>query len=267
MSAFVSEIVIYPIKGLKGMSLEQSFLEPEGLQHDRRFMLVNEKNQFISQRSHAALSQIKALFSDKENLQLGFGGERIEFNINERLLELFPCTIWESEVACVEVSKEVNSWFSDLLKERIKLVALQDSKGRIKKYSNRKGSTTVSFADGYPVLLLGSASMDLLNSKLDEQVKANRFRANILLQTETPHIEDTWSKITLGESTLEIIKPCARCQVVNINQSNGISSKEPLKTLATYRAIENKIYFGANASCLQTGLIKLGDHIATATTD
>jgi len=261
MIPVIKSIYVYPIKGVSGVELNQSYLQKVGLVDDRRFMLVNQKNEFISQRSHKTLSQIKVDISNDANWTIHFGNNKIQFDKNTRLSDSFKCQIWEHSVECVEISKELNSWFSDLLHEEIKLVAMKQNGSRIKKYSNREGSTPVSFAHGYPILILGTASLDYLNSKLEQSVDANRFRANILVQTEIPHIEDTWTKIEIGDTLLEVIKPCARCQVVNIDQESGVSSTEPIKTISTYRKIENKIYFGANASCIKEGTLESSDQV------
>ncbi len=254
----VEEIYIYPIKGLPGISVESSCLEKDGLRYDRKFMLVDENLSFISQRSHPILTQIEISFINA-NILLKHNDHLLDFEVGQKESNDLNCRIWEHQVDCLEVSSLVSEWFSLILNEKVKLVRMKTNLSRIKKYSNRSGSTPVSFADGYPVLLLGTASLDLLNKKLDLPIGSDRFRPNVVVKTDLPHEEDFWKRITFGECQLEIIKPCARCQVVNIDQQSGESFKEPLKTLSTYRKEGNKIFFGANASCIIEGEIKVGD--------
>jgi uncharacterized protein YcbX len=104
----------------------------------------------------------------------------------------------------------------------------------------------VSFADGYPYLILGTASLADLNGRLVSPVDFDRFRPNIVVATETPFEEDDWKTFQLGQSLFTGVKPCARCVMVNVDQQTAVSSKEPLKTLASYREVNNKVLFGLN---------------------
>jgi len=263
MVPLVKKILVYPVKGLPGIELDEAFLLKEGLMNDRRLMLVDSENKFISQRNFPNLVDF-AINLEKEKLKISFKGNNVEFAIDTFEETNFETRIWEHRVTANEVSYSVSDWFSEQLQHPVKLVRRAKGHKRIKKYSNKIGSTEVSFADAYPLLILGTASIEQLNAKLEKAVPFTRFRPNLLIETEVAHIEDNWNRISIGESQIEIIKPCARCQVVNVDQITGQKFKEPLKTLASYRKIENKIYFGANAACLQEGQVHIGDTLTHA---
>ena len=132
---------------------------------------------------------------------------------------------------------------------------------RYKKLIRGPEQVEVSLADGYPYLILGSESLDFLNSKLDQTIGYDRFRANIIVDTTEPHIEDSWTDVVIGKARFLIVKPCARCNVVTIDQHSGVKSTEPLKTLATYRRKEGKVYFGANAISRRDSHVHIGDEV------
>jgi len=59
MSKYIlTEINIYTIKSLGGISLQSAQVEERGLKHDRRWMLVDESNRFITQRSYPQMALI-----------------------------------------------------------------------------------------------------------------------------------------------------------------------------------------------------------------
>ena len=119
----------------------------------------------------------------------------------------------------------------------------------------------VSFADGYPILLANSASLNDLNSKLSSPIEMNRFRPNIVVDGNLPFAEDNWKRIKIGDVSFKVAKKCARCHVININQDTGLSSKEPLKTLSTFRKEGNKVNFGINLIPESTGIIHDKDSV------
>jgi uncharacterized protein YcbX len=121
----------------------------------------------------------------------------------------------------------------------------------------------VSFADGYPVLVIGQSSLDDLNTRLSEPVSMIRFRPNLVFEGGLPYDEDQWYEFTVGNLTFYGVKPCARCILTTVDPEKGeIAGKEPIRTLSTYRKRNNKIFFGQNLMTNQTGTIKIGDEIS-----
>jgi uncharacterized protein YcbX len=120
----------------------------------------------------------------------------------------------------------------------------------------------VSFADGYPFLLIGQASLDDLNSRLAEPVPMNRFRPNFVVEGAEPFAEDTWKKISIGKTVFHVVKPCERCVITTIDQVKGTKGKEPLTTLNTFRNFNGKVLFGQNLIAEKPGaVLKVGDKI------
>ena len=110
-------------------------------------------------------------------------------------------------------------------------------------------------------LLISQASLNDLNSRLSEAVPMNRFRPNLVINGTTPFEEDTWSEIKIGEVHFKVAKPCARCILTTVNQDTGTKGTEPLRTLAQYRSVNNKILFGQNLIALNEGKVCVNDSV------
>jgi uncharacterized protein YcbX len=258
MQHIVKELWIYPIKSLGGIKLEKAHAETEGLQHDRRWMLVDENGKFITQREHHNLATYTCRI-DNEAITVTHKNDSISIPIEGQSDNIVKVSVWSSELKANEVDPLISEWFSDHLSMNATLIRMTDISHRPKRLTVPPFNTDLSLADGYPYLILGEESMRHLNAKLQTPISANRFRANVIVSSEIAHEEDQWNSISVGSSTLQIIKPCARCVVVTIDQATGIAGQEPTKTLATYRRDENKILFGANAICTHPGIISVGD--------
>lgn len=254
-SPFVSSIFIYPVKGLSGIEMNSCKVLTEGLENDRRLMLVDSSGKFLSQREHSILSLFKCSIN-ADVLKVEFKSSNLEIPLLEKLDFLTPVSVWNSKLKAAKYQKYINEWFSDHLKQECNLVKLDPNNKRFKRLFVPPFSTYVSFADGYPILLLSEASMELLNSKLDKQLLIDRFRANIIISNCDAHAEDEIGSYSIGEAEFKNIKPCARCLVTTIDQQTAKRSQEPLKTLSTYRKRSNDIYFGMNSICVKEGSIK-----------
>lgn len=258
----VKSILIYPIKGMKGVAMDSCATLAEGFENDRRYMLVDRNNNFISQRSHSKLALITAEVV-QEQIQITYNDSKFSFSIHEYSGDVIDVTLFDNVVSGTIVSENVSGLFSDMLDDDVRLVKMPNDNRRFKKLIKGPEKTKVSFADGYPYLIAGTASLNQLNEKLDNSVLMDRFRPNIVIETEVPHEEDNWESIQIGGAQMMVIKPCARCPVVTINQQTAIKTKDTLKALSTYRKKENKVYFGANAISLGNSQINVGDSVVT----
>ncbi|MBF7092940.1 MOSC domain-containing protein [Flavobacterium sp. ALJ2] len=259
-SYIVKEIYIYPIKSLAGISYQNAFAEEMGFENDRRWMLIDAKNQFITQREHRILSQFYPQISDGK-INITFQDYKHEFSIEEHLDNPIEVNVWDDKSEVVEVNKLTSNWFSEQLGFECKLVKIIKSGDRKHESSQLKETFNVSLADGYPYLMIGSESLDFLNEKLADKITILRFRPNIVIRTQTPHEEDDFTTFKIGEVQFKNVKPCGRCIMVNNDPENGKLKKEPLKTLSKYRVVNNSVLFGTNIVSLNSGVISVGDEI------
>lgn len=266
----VSRIYVYPIKSLGGIAIEKAMVEERGLQYDRRWMLVDEKGKFLTQREHPQMATLQISFAENGLKVSAKSGETLMIPFAEKTTgEEMKVSVWTSKLTAEIYENEVNQWFSDVLKMNARLVRMNENSKRIVSpyYAVRKYQDEVSFADGYPLLIIGESSLADLNSKLEREVGMDRFRPNIVFKDGEPFAEDKWKKIRLGETIFHVVKPCARCVMTTINQETGeIEGKEPLKTLSTYRLSKRggktKVNFGQNMIAENFGkTVSIGDKI------
>jgi uncharacterized protein len=259
----ISNLYIYPIKSLGGIELQNAQLTDRGLEHDRRWMLVDEHNQFLTQRSFPRMALLKTAF--KENKLIVF--ERDDED-DALTLDLVPVNgdkiqvdVWDDNCEAQQVSTTADLWFSDKLRRKVKLVYMPDSSRRKVDEIYALQNDITSFSDGYPVLLIGQSSLDDLNSKLDQPVPMNRFRPNIVFTGGAPYQEDEMLHFKIKDLDFYGVKPCGRCVMTTINQDTGTGGQEPLRTLSLYRTANNKVNFGQNILHTGFGRINVGDEI------
>ncbi|HQU85509.1 MAG TPA: MOSC domain-containing protein [Pyrinomonadaceae bacterium] len=260
----LSEINIYPVKSLKGISLENALVEEKGLQFDRRWMLVDEKNQFLTQREFPKMALIEVSVN-LETLSFSADGKNLEVEFDKTIEKTASAKVWSSRVKSNVYEDNINDWFSNVLETKCKLVVMpQNAKRAVEPfYAVRKFKDTVSFADAFPFLLIGESSLKDLNEKLENPVPMNRFRPNLVVSGSEAFAEDTWKKIRIGETIFHVQKPCARCVMTTIDQQTAVKDgKEPLKTLAKYRTKNGKVLFGQNLIAEKAGsFVKIGDEV------
>jgi uncharacterized protein YcbX len=261
MERLLSEIWIYPVKSLAGIRVQEAVVMEKGLEHDRRFMLIDARSRFITQREHPELVFFEPqMMNGKLQITHRLNREVIHLDLMPDHSETFTATIWNDVVSVSEVDVRVSEWFSDQLKMFCRLVFFPEENLRPIKHPVQNNQQ-VSLADAYPFLIIGQASLDELNSRLKEPVGMNRFRPNFVFTGGLPHAEDQWNALMIGCVRFERAKPCARCVLTTVNPSTGRRGKEPLQTLSSYRKSGNKIYFGLHLFSSLTGRVFQGDVI------
>lgn len=266
----LSEIWIYPVKSLTGFQVSEAIVEGRGLMFDRRWLIIDENNRFLTQREF----QEMALLQVSLELELGeLKSLKFSHKLKKDLIYLLKnplkhnsnkieVQIWGDIVEAVEIDDEVNKWLSTTLKVNCRLVFMPDSsKRKVDPSYAINGHDITSFSDAYPFLIAGNEALKLLNSKMEVPIKMNRFRPNFVFEGGEPHDEDFWRKFKIGNVDFFGVKKCARCPIPSIDQETGIKAKEPLKTLAKYRFTNNKVYFGQNLLANTLGNVKVGEKI------
>ena len=254
----VTNLFEYPVKGLLGNEICCATVNRRGLAMDRRWMLVDDHGNFLSQRQLPALTQFLPAHQDNLIIKHLPSGETKSID-TEDFVQTQKVVVWGQECAAHGSENEISEWLSDKLNLAVSLVYMDENDFRPVKSAS--DNDIVSFADGYPVLLTNRASLDDLNERLDSSIDINRFRPNIVIDGKIPFEEDNWQRIKIGTIVFKVAKKCARCHVININQASGLSTKEPLKTLSTYRKEGNKVNFGVNLIPENTGIIHEEDEV------
>lgn len=258
----LTEINIYPLKSLGGISLDSTFAGERGLKYDRRYLLVDENGEFLTQRNLPKLALLKLSFAKTGfNVLNIIDNSFITIPFESEGTEKVKVQIWDDVCSSLRVDKKLDEWFSDILKFKCSLVYMPDNEKRIVEKKYETADHIVSFADAYPYLIIGQSSLNDLNSRLENPIPMNRFRPNLVFSGGNPYEEDNWKVFKIGDVNLKAVKPCARCTITTTDQQTAERNKEPLKTLSEYRKIEGKVMFGMNVVCNKQGFVKIGDKI------
>jgi uncharacterized protein YcbX len=263
----ISELYIYPIKSLGGIKLDNAVITDRGIKHDRRWMLIDANNRFISQRECAKMALLKTHISaDYLTVTNTSDNSSINIPLTPPKKEAIQVTIWDDDCTGQLVDNDIDTWFTNVLGRDIRLVYMPDSTARFTEPAYAPADSITSFSDAYPFLLIGQSSLDDLNNRLNSRLPINRFRPNIVFTGGTPYQEDLMNSFTINNIAFNGVKLCARCIMITIDQTDASIGKEPTKTLASYRAKNNKIYFGQNLVHSGGGTISVGDELAVLST-
>ena len=251
MKVTVSELNFYPIKSCKGTAVESIKVGLRGLEHDRQWMLVRDGGLALTQRDFAsmALIDVQMIESDDVWFKLSAPGAP-EFHLlkcPEKGRGFVQVRVWDDACQAVDQGDAVAQWFTDYLGASSRLVQMTPDFVRAvdERYAVSPGDQ-VNFQDGYPLLLISEASLDDLNSQLPERLPMNRFRPNLVVSGCEPFAEDSWDVIEINGVRFSVVKPCDRCVVTTIDQKAATRGVEPLRALAGYRSVNNKVMFGQN---------------------
>ncbi|MGK7890321.1 MAG: MOSC domain-containing protein [Leptolyngbyaceae cyanobacterium] len=269
MPITLTGLYIYPIKSAAGISLSTATVEPRGLEYDRRWMVVNPNGKFMTQRKFPQMARIQVELGDRD-LRISAPGMQDllvplqSYSSGERVM----VEVWGDRCEAIPVSPSSQSWFSQVLETECQLVYMPDGSDRPTDHGKFGPEQQVSFADAYPFLLISEASLADLNEKLETPVPMNRFRPNLVVSGCEAFAEDQWDVIQIGDLSFNVAKACSRCSVPTVDQATGIRGKEPIKTLATYRNWDGKIWFGQNLVQIgnetgekQEGKLQVGDRV------
>ncbi len=264
----VSGLFLYPVKSLRGLAVDSAAVDALGFVGDRRFMVVDGHGQFLTQRTIPRMALIETALTAHELIlrtpQTGSCAVPLQASAPARII---PVRVWKSDGLLAEdCGEEVAAWLSDFLRGPSRLVRIGEKFTRpILKPGKAQPGDIVNFADGYPFLVIGEASLADLNARLAAPLPMNRFRPSIVVTGSEAFAEDTWTRFQAGGITFRTAGPCARCVVTTTDQLTAERGKEPLRTLATYRRDTEDptdVNFGQNLIHeTKSGSLRVGDPV------
>ncbi len=255
----LSQLNIYPLKSTCGIPLKKSSIFQRGLENDRRWMVVDDFGQFVTQRTNPSMALIRTEIV-RQTLTLNAP------QMSELILPLSPTEgksqeveVWGDHCEAWSTNPQSRLWISEYLNKGCNIVFMPDHSIRIVDPNYAPTKNLVSFSDGYPFLLISESSLSHLNNLLPKSITMKRFRPNLVVKNTKPYEEDNWQKIKIGECEFQIVKPCSRCSLITVDPATGESSgKEPLKTLSSYRKQNGKVVFGQNLIADKIGKLEVG---------
>ncbi|CAD5108140.1 MOSC domain-containing protein [Zestomonas carbonaria] len=258
----ITQLYRYPLKSGIAEPLEDARLDGLGLAGDRRWMVVDaQSGRFQSQRALPRMSQILARWNAAGGLTLQAPGMAcLDVPLPDDGAALRGVTVWSDAMRVPDAGDEAAAWLSELLGKPYRLVQVPAERARQVDTGYAEPGEKVGFADGFPLLLIGQASLDDLSARVGRPLEMLRFRPNLVVEGGEPYAEDGWKRIRIGDTEFRMAKGCSRCILTTIDPSTGERSpdREPLTTLKTYRERDGEVYFGQNLVHQGEGELRVG---------
>lgn len=272
----VASFFLYPVKSLRGIPVATAVVDDLGLEGDRRFLVVDPDGRFITQRTAPRMALVSTSLSGGLLRLSAEGAGSVSAGIpSDPSAPTLPVSVWNHEGLLAEdCGEEVASWLSEVLATSCRLVRAGAAFDRPVSRDEARPGDHFSFADGAPLLVTTSSSLDDLNRRIvgtgGAPVPMDRFRPNLVLEGTEPFEEDRWAAIDIARVRFRATGPCDRCIVTTTDQLTGQRGKEPLKTLATFRRDPqdpSSVLFGLNLiQESKSGRLATGDPVAIRTT-
>lgn len=263
MQPYLSALYVYPLKSCAALTLASAQVERRGLVDDRRWLVVDAKGMFVTGRLYARMPLIRATPLGPGLRLEAPGMPALEVSVPAADAIRRHVTIWRSSVEAQIADTAAGEWLSRYLGADLSLVHMDEAAHRAVNPEYGQPGDEVSFADGYPQLLISAAALEALNARLETPVDMLNFRPNLVVAGTMPHAEDDWKRIRVGSVEFDIVKPCTRCIFTTVDPQRGERSTdgEPLKTLTTYRRTPKGVTFGQNLIPRGSGAIAVGDAV------
>jgi uncharacterized protein YcbX len=263
MQPTLSALHLYPLKSCAPLTVQTAEVESRGLAHDRRWMIVDDTGKFLTGRELPRLTLLRARPHDNGEVRLDAPGMSTLVLAPTTANGRASVTVWDHTVDAALASAAANAWISQYLQRPAQLVHMDATAHRAVSETHAQPGDVVSFADGYPMLLISQAALDQLNAKLAQPISILRFRPNLVIAGTAPHAEDAWKRVRIGSVEFDVVKACVRCVFTTVDFDRGEKdpSGEPLRTLIGYRRTPKGVTFGQNLIPRGMGTLRVGDAV------
>lgn len=261
MLPVLTDIYIYPVKSLAGIRVSSWPVNEKGLLHDRKWMLIDNNNHFLSQRHIPKMVLIKTELSKTQLILSTESSGSISLDLLPKDGSEIISSIWSDQCLSKTISKQADQWLSDFLGIECKLVYQPDDVVRRVDPQYASANDKVNFSDGFPFLITSEASLDSLNQAMGLKLPMQRFRPNLVISQCESYAEDSWREISINNIDFRLPKPCSRCSVPTIDTETAETNKEPLTTLNRLRKWNKQVFFGQNALHNSSGLLSINSPV------
>ena len=259
--ARIARLFVYPVKSCAGVEVTEVVLTETGFDLDRAWMVVDQDGVYVTQRELPRMVLVRVQLKHYEVVLRAPGMLALHLQI-DAVEQPVKVRIWSDVVNAYDMGDIAAQWFSDFLGRKLRLVRFDPDHRRLSSLQWTGGIEAPNqFNDGYPVLVVGEASLQSLNERLvaagHGAVGIERFRPNIVLRGIEAHDEDRLDmlRVDAGEPVLlKPVKPCSRCPIPNIDPATGQSSADVGEMLQSYRkddVLGGAISFGMNLIVIQ----------------
>lgn len=269
----MAKILIYPVKSCGPIELEAADVDALGFVGDRRWVVVDERNNFVSQRMLPSMALIKPKLVDGKLFLDAPGHSTLAVPAPEPSAPHVFVNLWGDVTETVLLSEACSTWLSSVLGRPVRLAHTLPPGQHHRPVDSKfdpTGKAHAAFSDGFPFLLLSQESVVELNKRLAKPVSDLNFRPNIVVQGCRAFEEDCWQGLLIAGQHFECVKPCSRCTVPTVDPATGKRDPavEPLKTLRTFRAVNEAVMFGQNVIFHgASGRVRVGDTVTVTSTE
>lgn len=263
----LSALHLYPLKSAAGLAVETLDIVARGPRHDRRWLVVDAAGRFVTARQVSALVLVRARISE-HGLRLSAPGlADLDVALPAPDAPRLQVSIWKDTVEAPVIDPAADAWLSAYLGQPVRLVCMDEAARRAIKPAYAQPGDEVSFADGYPLLVISRSALDGLNARLADAGRAPvvmaQFRPNLVVAGAAAHDEDGWARVRIGGIEFDAVKPCTRCVFTTVDPVSGArrADGEPLNVLKDYRRTQAGIIFGMNLIPRGTGTLRIGDAV------
>jgi hypothetical protein len=262
MSGIVaSKLHVYPIKSARGIAFTHAAAGRRGFLHDRRFMLVDARGRFITQRDLRSFAIIGVRIEEESLVVTAPSAPELTVPLRPDHGDRREVEVWGDRCRAISLGPSVGQWFRDRLGVDCDLVYMPDDTHRPVKEPHGHAGDHVSFADAFPFLLASEASLEEVSRRAGTGIPMSRFRPNIVIRGGRPFEEDGYQRFKIGPVVFRATKACSRCHVINVDQETGEAGTEPLRTLGTFRKEGHGVLFGVNLIAECEGVVTVGDEL------
>lgn len=257
----LSKLYVHPIKSMRGLQLSQAQVLPSGLAFDRALMVTETDGTFITARQNPQMVTFTPALLPNGIALTGPDGESILVRWEDFIDLQQPTEVWGNHFSAQVAPPQINDWLSRYFKRAVQLRWLGNELSRRVKHHP---DIPLTFADGYPFLLINEASFQNLQQRAPNAIRIEQFRPNIVVSGAKAFDEDSWLVIRIGEVIFDLVKPCSRCILTTVSTDRGRKhpAGEPLKTLQSFRTADNgDVDFGMNMIARSGGIIRQGDSV------
>ena len=259
----------FPVKSCRGEYPDTATVEPWGLAGDRRWLVVDPDGAQVTARELPRMLLITPTTRADGSLQLSSPDApplEVDVPVDGASVDV---SVWDHDMVALPARDDAHAWFSDLLDRPVRLVYLDDPTCRPVNSRFGRADDRVNFADGYPLNLATTASLDALNEliaagkRADEgPIPMTRFRPNFTVDGATAWAEDGWRRVRIGEATFRVVKGCDRCAIPTTDTETAERFKEPTYSLAQHRRWDGAVWFAMNLIPDTPGaVVRVGDDV------
>ncbi|KIL51427.1 hypothetical protein KP77_09390 [Jeotgalibacillus alimentarius] len=225
-------IIRHPVKSLSGEEVSETRLMSYGVYGDRSHAFLEGERYHTATQNPKMVGYLAALEGDESDdsypaVKITAPDGRSFYWHEDRCLEEFQ------QLAGKALSKEVHT------PQHVPLGAIEEEH----------------------ILIVNEASITALEGETGKQIDWRRFRPNFVvsLSGDVAFSEEhlAGKKVQIGTAEIEIVRPCERCSIINIDPAT--TAIDPLVLKTVYQKHGNN--FGMYATIRQTGTVSVGDEI------